>query len=304
MEKAYFYGDLIAELKQLKEQGIEVGTIGKTQLGFEIPYVFLGKKTDTSLVVVGSTHAREHITTLLVMKQIRHYLKNQTVLNGGIYFVPVHNVDGVRICTEGVGFIKDEQRVKQILKVNGGHDFSNWKANADCVDLNTNFDAHWGEGSQNLFFPSPFSYVGKKPMSESENICLAEFLQKIKPDYLITYHTKGEIIFWQFFQEKLRKWRDYRLAKFVAKQTGYRLVGQTQSAGGLKDWCVEKLRIPAVTVEVGEDKYAYPYPYSQIDKIFKKNAEVPQKMLNTLAKEKKYGKKVYEAGDEGGAKGI
>lgn len=30
------------------------------------------------------------------------------------------------------------------------------------------------------------------------------------------------------------------------------------SAGGYKDWCVEKLKLPAFTVEVGKDEWKHP----------------------------------------------
>ena len=123
-------------------------------------------------------------------------------------------------------------------------------------------------------------------MSEKETVALAEFTQKIKPDYVITYHAKGEEIYWQFFQDEQTKARDFRYANYVAKYTGYQLKQQTQSAGGYKDWCVQKLGIPAITVEVGNDKFSHPYPYHQIDDITTKNLLVPQKMLNTICKEK------------------
>lgn len=291
----YSYFHLLDDIEKLNKLGAEVGVIGKTQLGFEIPYVFVGSKTDCCVVVVGATHAREHITAKLVAKQALHYVQNNSRLDGGIYFVPMLNIDGVRICQEGLDFIKDVNRREFLLKTNGGsNDFSLWKANADGVDINVNFDAQWGTGEQNIFFPAPFNYVGKSPMSESETIAVANFIKNVSANYVITYHAKGEIIFWQFNQENLRKWRDYRYAKFVSKHTGYRLVGQTKSAGGLKDWCVEKLKIPAVTVEVGKDKFGYPYPYAQFDDILQKNLLVPQKILNTLAKDKHNGRKVYE----------
>ena len=154
------------------------------------------------------------------------------------------------------------------------------------MDINVNFDAGWGTGESNLFFPAPFNYVGRAPMSEPETRAVAALIEKTAADYVITYHTKGEIIYWQFNQRNMRKWRDYRYARFVSRHTGYRLVGQGKSAGGLKDWCVDVLKIPAVTVETGSDAYGYPYPYSQFDDILKRNLTVPQRMLNTIAKEK------------------
>lgn len=296
----YGYFDLMDDVEKLNSMGAQVGSIGKSQLGFDIPYVFVGSKTDVCLVVVAATHAREHITAKLAVRQAQHYLKNNLRLDGGIFFVPMLNIDGVRICQEGLSFIDDAKRKEFLLRTNGGSDdFTLWKANADGVDINVNFDAQWGTGAQNVFFPSPFNYVGKSPMSESETVAIAEFIKKVNADYVITYHAKGEIIFWQFNQQNLRKWRDYRYAKFVSKHTGYRLVGQTNSAGGLKDWCVEKLKIPAITVEVGKDKFGYPYPYSQFDDVLQKNLHVPQKMLNTVAKDKHNGRKIYETSADG-----
>lgn len=295
----YRYRDLLTDVKKLGRMGAETGSIGKSVLGQDIPYAFVGSKEGPAVVVVGATHAREHITARLVAKQALRYATGDLRLDGGIYFVPMHNPDGVRICQEGVGFIQDAERREFILEANGGsEDFTLWKANAAAVDLNVNFDARWGTGKQNLFFPAPFNYVGKAPMSEPETKAIAALIEKTAADYVITYHTKGEIIYWQFNQQNLRKWRDYRYARFVAAHTGYKLVGQGESAGGLKDWCVEALKIPAITVEVGSDRYGYPYPYSQFDDILARNMTVPQRMLNTLAKEKRYGKKVYECGDK------
>ena len=181
------------------------------------------------------------------------------------------------------------------MNINEGYDFSLWKANANAVDINVNFDAEWGMGASNVTFPSSANYIGASAMSECETVALAQFTQKTNPDYVISYHAKGEQVFWQFFQEEQTKKRDFRYANFVSKYTGYQLMEQTKSAGGYKDWCVQKLGIPAITVEVGDDKYEHPYPYNQIDDIVAKNLLVPQKMLNTIFKDKQNGQKVYES---------
>jgi len=283
----YSFFHLMHDVQRFYDMGCETGRIGTTELGQNIPYVFVGNKKGARVLVVGATHAREHITSLLVARQIYHYKKNNVRLEGGIYFVPMLNIDGVRLCQEGVSFLTDKSRQDFLIEVNGGsHDFSLWKANANAVDINVNFDACWSTGKSNVNFPSPANYIGKKPMSEKETVAIANFAKNVKADYVITYHAKGEEIYWQFFQQGFEKWRDYRYAKFVSRHTGYRLVSQTQSAGGFKDWCVQKLGIPAITVEVGNDKFSHPYPYHQIDDITTKNLLVPQKMLNTIYKEK------------------
>ena len=292
----YTFFHLKQDISRFKKAGCEVGVVGKTFLGCDVPYVFLGDKNDTSVIVVGAVHAREHITSLLVARQIYYYLTQKTNLFGGIYFVPMLNIDGVRLCHEGVDFVQSQKQRDFLADVNNGYDFSLWKANANGVDINCNFDAEWGTGATNVTFPSPANYIGTHAMSECETVVLAEFTKQINPDYVITYHAKGEEIYWQFFQDEQRAGRDYRYAKFVANYTGYKLVGQTQSAGGYKDWCVQKLGIPAITIEVGNDKYSHPYPYNQIDDIVAKNLLVPQKMLNTISKEKQNAQQVYEGG--------
>ena len=291
----YTFFHLKQDISRFKKAGCEVGVVGKTHLGCDIPYVFLGKKTGASMIVVASTHAREHITSLLVARQIYFYLTQRLNLFGGIYFVPMLNIDGVRLCHEGVDFVPSKEKQEFLVDINEGYDFSLWKANANAVDINVNFDAEWGTGASNVTFPSSANYIGKHAMSECETVALAQFTKKISPDYVITYHAKGEQVFWQFFQDEQTKKRDFRYANFVSKYTGYQLVEQTKSAGGYKDWCVQKLGIPAITVEVGNDSYAHPYPYSQIDDIVAKNLLVPQKMLNTIFKDKQNGQKVYES---------
>lgn len=290
--------ELKRQFQLFKEANAEVGSIGKTELGEDIPYVFCGNKGGATLVVVGATHAREHITAKLTSKQAERIISGGVRLDGGIYFVPMLNIDGVRLCIEGADFIADKARREFLLGINGKRDFSLWKANADGVDLNVNFNARWGTGKQNLFFPAPFNYVGKAPMSAKETRAVANFIMAVKADMVVSYHAKGEIIYWQFFQKALRLRRDLRYALLAAKITGYELVGQTQSAGGLKDWCVEKLKIPAITVEVGSDRFGYPYPYGQFADIFAKNARLPQTLLAALAEDKYHAEQVHEDGDQ------
>ena len=128
---------------------METGNIGNSELGQQIPYIFVGKKNGNYMIVQGAIHAREHLTALLVVNLAKHLVKNpQLSLLGGIYFVPMVNPDGVRLCQEGVGFVGDKQRKSNLLAINGNSDFSLWKANVEGVDLNVNFDARWGEGAE------------------------------------------------------------------------------------------------------------------------------------------------------------
>ena len=281
------YDDLLKEVDLFCRYGVETGVVGESELKQRIPYIFVGKKTGYYMIVQGAMHAREHLTALLVVCLAKHLVKNGDLpMEGGIYFVPMTNPDGVRLCQEGVGFVADKERKSNLLTINGSSDFSLWKANADGVDLNVNFDAHWGEGVQNGYYRSACNYVGKAPFSAAETRALKEFTERIKPCVTLSYHLKGEEIYWEFHQRGHRRFRDKRYAEAIAKYTGYPLVTLTGSVGGYKDWCIERLKIPAFTVEVGKDSFDHPFPYGELKTILQQNLDLPRRLLNTVARDK------------------
>jgi murein tripeptide amidase MpaA len=53
------------------------------------------------------------------------------------------------------------ERKKLLYFVNGSNDFTIWKANANAVDLNVNWDANFSKGALNINFPSSENYIGK-----------------------------------------------------------------------------------------------------------------------------------------------
>ena len=282
------YSDLLDEMQKFCHYGVETGIVGESEMKQQIPYVFVGKKNGNYMIVQGAMHAREHLTALVVVCLAKHLVKNSHLpLDGGIYFVPMTNPDGVRLCQEGVGFVRDKQRKSNLLTINGGTDFSLWKANADGVDVNVNFDARWGEGTQNGFFKSAQNYVGKAPFSAAESRALAEFTERIKPIVTLSYHLKGEEVYWEFGQTSHRRFRDKRYAEMIARYTGYKVVELKGSVGGYKDWCVEKLKIPAYTIEVGNDSFEHPFPYEQLKVIVEQNLDLPRKLLNTVVRDRR-----------------
>ncbi|MCM1043353.1 MAG: hypothetical protein NC350_03995 [Corallococcus sp.] len=280
------YDDLLDEIQMFNRYDVETGIVGESTLGQAIPYIFVGEKTGNYLIVQAAIHAREHITALLALCQAKHLVKNRNLkLDGGIYFVPMSNPDGVRLCQEGVGFVGNKTVKNNLLTINGGSDFSLWKANAEGVDLNVNFDARWGQGDKNVFYKASENYVGKYPNSEAETRALIDFTTRINPVGTISYHCKGEIIYWQFGQTNHRLWRDKRYAEALASYTGYSLVDDEGSVGGYKDWCIQTLKIPSYTIEVGSDDFEHPYPYKQFEKILQQNLDLPRKLLNTIVRD-------------------
>ena len=229
----------------------EKGVIGCTERGKEIPYIKV-KKTDFPVIIAQyGIHAREHITCRLAFAQIEDFLQNGK--KGTVYFIPAVNIDGIEIAIK-----------EKFL----------YKANANGVDLNVNFDARWGKGKQNSLVRGDENYIGEFPFSESETRALRDFTINIKPNATISYHAKGEEIYWQFFQDEIRKERDYQIAKRLALVTGYKLKPTPNSCGGYKDWCIEKLNIPAFTIEVGKDEYSHPVCHKHLLEIYLQNKNV------------------------------
>ena len=286
----YSYNDLLAELPLLERAGADVCFIGASVLGRKIPMFHVGGYTGNQVLIQGAIHAREHITAKLIVMQIYHALEGnlprprQKECAGGIYFIPMTNPDGVSLCQFGLSSIRGGGCKRRLLEINGGSaDFSLWKANANAVDLNCNFPARWGTGAQNVFAPAPESYVGPRAASEPETRALMGVTKKICPALTISYHCKGREIYWQFHQTGARLLRDKAIAGVFAETTAYALIdGDRGSAGGYKDWCIEKFRIPAYTFEIVDDKYQHPVPYSALADEFPLNKDIPRIALEQL----------------------
>ena len=255
------YGRVTDFYERVKTDKVE---IGKTLFGRTVYAMKVGDGTPVGLVQC-AIHGREFITARLAIEQYR-----VGVSRGSCWFIPLSNPDGALLSEMGI-FTAPTGMRGYLTDINGGDDFSLWKANGRGVDLNVNFDAGWGTGVKNTRKAGAENYVGEYPFSEPETQALKIFTEKIKPDYTISYHTKGEEIYWYYMQSSHTCPRDLRLAKVISTVTGYPLSMAKGSAGGYKDWCIAKLGIPAFTVEVGQDGFAHPLGEEALQDIIEKN---------------------------------
>ena len=200
--------------------------IGYSAQGRNIYAFHVGDDFGKQFMAVYAVHAREYVTALLALEHIKQGVK------GGGWIIPLLNPDGVVIC-----------ETRNPL----------WKANARGVDLNCNFDADWGSGRLNTRRLGAENCIGDKPVSERETAALVRFTLRIKPYVTLSFHTKGGEIYWEFNGAG-----DEEGAKIIAAYTGYKPKKITGSAGGYKDWCIQKLGIPAYTVECGDDSLTHP----------------------------------------------
>lgn len=257
--------DIYAEVtKFFEEYRGEKTVIGKSADGRNLYAVKIGSGGETGISQY-AIHAREWITAELALAQIR-----RGIARGSVWVLPLMNPDGALLVQQGISTVSAAKRAF----VSRFRELSLWKANIEGVDLNVNFDARWGTGAQNVTAPAPENYIGTAPLSAPESRALAEFTLSVKPGYTLSWHTKGEEIYWEFFQPPLRKARDMRLAKLLSDETGYPLRTAKGSAGGYKDWCIEKLKIPAFTIEVGPNSLAHPIGEDALGDLLKRNLDV------------------------------
>lgn len=240
--------------------------IGKSLFGRSVYAVKAGNGSPVGLVQC-AMHGREFITARLAFEQYRVGVKK-----GSCWFVPLVNPDGALLSERGLRSVEREEDRERLFAMNGGNgDFSLWKANGRGVDPNVNFPARWGKGVKNVKTPGAENCIGERPFSEPETQALKRFTEKIRPDYTVSYHTKGEEIYWYFYQSIHTCPRDKALALLLSQATGYPLAYAKGSAGGYKDWCIRSLKIPAFTIEVGKDDLSHPLGDAALPDIVAKN---------------------------------
>ena len=117
--------------------------------------------------------------------------------------------------------------------------------------------------------PAPRDFVGEAPLIAPEARAIYNFTRVHDFSLILTYHTQGKEIYWQF--------KDYapKIAKQIGEEfavvSGYTLadVPYESSFAGYKDWFLQEYRKPGYTIEAGLGESSL--PISQFDEIYKDN---------------------------------
>ena len=284
-------------------RALRVDEIGQTVDGNRLYDFRVGNPAaERHLLVFGGIHAREYITAQLVMRQLVQLLSDQStngsyeniavrelLSNTEIHFIPMANPDGIGISQLGLEGLHTEavrETVRQIAAKDGKalteSYLRQWKSNANGVDLNRNFDALWESYNDHLGHASADHYKGIAPECELESKALADLTRQFQFDATLSYHTQGEVIYWNFGQEGELKNMSLLLANRVSELTGYRLDGNFQAldTAGYKDWAISKLGIPSLTIEAGHG--GNPVDPAQMDAIWRENRDVVPMTLKLL----------------------
>ena len=248
-----------------------------------------GKK---EILMDGSFHAREHMTTNVLLEMIDSYsaaYRTNSKFNGwnvkgtldktSIWFIPMMNPDGVMLVQQGISALKKSTNIKNAKKYSNNGSYKHWKANGRGVDLNRNFDGvNWYKlskvkGSQN--------YVGPSAFSEPETQAFVNFVNKHKFKTNVSYHSSGSIIYWGGVQTKKELARDRKLVNQFAKVTGYNPIepwgleaNYKYGSGNSTAWLIRVKRIPAITMEIGTYQGQKPVSLKEWSTIWNKNKTI------------------------------
>ena len=302
----YTYGEFQRDMVVLQKNAgaaLRVDEIGQTVDGNKLYDFRVGNPAaERHLLVFGGIHAREYITAQLVMRQLVQLLSDQSangsyenmavrelLSNTEIHFIPMANPDGIGISQLGIEGLRTEavrETVRQIAEKDGKalteSYLRQWKSNANGVDLNRNFDARWESYNDHLGHASADHYKGTAPECELESKALVDLTRQFQFDATLSYHTQGEVIYWNFGQEGELKNMSLLLANRVSELTGYRLDGNFHAldTAGYKDWAISKLGIPSLTIEAGHG--GNPVDPAQMDAIWRENRDVVPMTLKLL----------------------
>ncbi|MFD1909199.1 M14 family zinc carboxypeptidase [Paenibacillus rhizoplanae] len=122
------------------------------------------------------------------------------------------------------------------------------------IDLNRQYPANWNTIRDAVSFPSYQNYKGNRPGQAPEVQLMMNFTEQIDPEVTISYHSSGEIIFWNFKTLSSNLNRDKTMARALGNLTGYSLVApeKNPSGGGYKDWFIQEYGRPGFTIEIAD----------------------------------------------------
>lgn len=266
---------------------LQTGSIGRSVMGKEIPYLRIGNGR-TQVFYSASFHANESITTPVLLKFAEEYASayergerlygvpaEELFSTYQLYLVPLVNPDGVDLVN---GLLTNGTYYRRAREI--GADFpgipfpAGWKANIEGVDLNLQFPAGWENAkaikyAQGYDRPAPRDYVGSAPLVAPESAAVYRFTTEQDFSLILAYHTQGEVIYWKYLDYEPEQ--SYAIAQYFGEVSGYAVEVTPSESGyaGYKDWFIQEYNRPGYTIEVGLGEN--PLPMTQFDSIYEAN---------------------------------
>lgn len=249
----------IAKLAELYPNLVRTDTIGWTESGREIPVMQIGNpNAEYHVLLQGAIHGREHFTACLLMI-LTDYALSQNYFGQTMvcyHIIPMSNPDGVIISQTGE--LLGIQELIYYFDLEAGYTSydpatfaEQWKANAIGIDINRNFCSGWENSLEHLDVSSQ-KYRGDEAFSAEESIALRDYTIQHDFDATFSFHSHGSVIYYQYGNKQPVNDLSYSLALAAEQVTGYELLTYDGTSGaGYKDWAMDELGIPSLTIEIG-----------------------------------------------------
>lgn len=279
--------DYVIEGLTVRYPFLKKGSIGKSVMGKEIPFLQIGNGS-RQVFYNGSFHANEWITTPVLLRFAEEYAgayaagrqlggvsSSLLFLTFSLFLLPMVNPDGVDLVN---GVPQEEKYSRGARRIAADYPDipfpDGWKANIAGTDLNLQFPAGWElartiKYAQGYTSPAPRDYVGTAPLSAPESRAVYDFTKEHDFLLILAYHTQGETVYW--------KYRDYepknsrQIAEYFGKVSGYAVEETPEESGnaGYKDWFIQEYNRPGYTIEAGKGEN--PLPIDQFPQIYRDN---------------------------------
>ena len=283
--ETYSYERMLQDMDTMVEEHPELvrrASIGTSELGRDIPVLLVGSEdAEHQVLLQGAIHGREHMTAWLLMALTDYWLeRGMEQLTDDICFhiIPMSNPDGVVLSQTGnVTGEAAKIYAADLAQGNGRGDLreyaARWKANGLGIDLNRNFPAQWDGISEHRTGPSAELYKGDAPFCAAESRALRDYTLSGDFDATVSYHASGCTIYYEFGDREPVNSQSLSLGRAVEAVSGYTLTDSAElTGGGYKDWVMESLGIPSLTVEIGCD--AAPLDEAELYATFARNCGV------------------------------
>lgn len=218
----YFYKQMTADMEQLQKQypdAVSVSSIGSSELGRDIPVVRIGNlNAKYHVLLQGAIHGREHLTAWLLMAMADYWLDHGILGYGDVcyHIIPMTNPDGVIISQTGK--LNDTQHRIYLSD----------KQNAYTTRSESSYATLWKANGEGIDF-----------------------------DATISYHATGSLIYYSYGDKEPVNTESKSMAKAVCEISGYDLASSEGIDGaGYKDWVIDELKIPSLTIEISCEKAA------------------------------------------------